>query len=179
VDNPAYYRQSQAELRRVQRSLARKQPGGQNRRKALHRVQRLHEHTANQRRDYAHKLARQLVSNYDRIALEDLQIANMVRNRHLSKSILDSGWYLFRQVLTYKAESAGREIALVNPAYTSMRCSNCGTVFPDFDLSTRWVTCGCGLSLDRDHNAARAVLHRAGWDTSVQRNVEVGNSCVL
>jgi len=172
VDNPAYYRRAQAELRIAQRSLSRKQRGGKNRRKALQRVQRLQEHTANQRSDYAHKLARQLVKDYDLIALEDLQIRNLVRNRHLSKSILDSGWSSFRQLLTYKAESAGREMVLVNPAYTSRCCSNCGAVFQDFDLSTRWVTCACGLSLDRDHNAAINILNRAGRDTSVQRNVD-------
>jgi putative transposase len=179
ADNPAYYRKSQRQLRRAQRSLQRKQRGSNNRHKALLRVQRLQAHTANQRRDYAHKLARKLVNEYDLIALEDLQIANMVRNRHLSKSILDSGWGLFRQLLMYKAESAGREMALVNPAYTSSQCFNCGCPFPDFDLSVRWVECACGLSLDRDHHAALAVLDRAGRDTSVQRNVEVGNSCVL
>jgi putative transposase len=172
VDNPAYYRASQAELRIAQRSLSRKQRGSKNRRKALRRVQRLQEHTANQRRDYAHKLAWQLINEYNVIALEDLQIKNIVRNHHLSKSILDSGWGLFRQFLTYKAESAGREIVLVNPAYTSMYCSNCGALFQDFDLSVRWVECACGLSLDRDHNAAINILKRAGRDTSVQPNVD-------
>lgn len=172
VDNPAYDRKSQSELAHAQRSLARKQRGGNNHRKALLRVQRLQAHTANQRRDYAHKLARQLVNGYDRIALEDLQIANMVRNRHLSKSILDSGGSLFRQFLTYKAESAGREIVLVKAAYTSRCCSQCGEMFQDFDLSVRWVECACGLSLDRDHNAAINILNRAGRDTSVPRNVD-------
>lgn len=171
VDNPAYYHQSQAELRRAQRSLARKQPGGNNRRKALRRVRRLQEHTANQRKDYAHKLARKLVNEYNLIALEDLPIQNMVRNRRLSKSILDSGWYLFRQFLTYKAARAGREVVLVNPAYTSKCCSNCGRVFEGLTLKDRWVECECGLSLDRDYNAAIAVLNRAGRDTSVGRNV--------
>lgn len=179
VDNPAYYRKSQRQLRRAQRSLARKQRGSNNRRKVLLRVQRLQEHTANQRRDYAHKLAHKLVRECDLIALEDLQIRNMVRNHHLSKSILDSGWGLFRQLLTYKAERAGREIVLVNPAYTSSHCRNCGRPFPDFDLSVRWVECACGLSLDRDHHAALKVLDRAGRDTSVQHNVEVVDSCVL
>jgi putative transposase len=172
ADNPAYYRKSQRQLKRAQRSLARKERGSNNRRKALLKVQRLQEHTANQRQDYAHKLARQLVNEYDLIALEDLRIRNMVRNTRLSKSILDSGWGLFRQLLTYKAESAGREVVLVNPAYTSSRCMNCDRPFPDFDLSVRWVECACGLSLNRDHHAALKVLDRAGWDTSVSRNVD-------
>ncbi len=180
ADNPAYYRRSQAELKSAQRSLARKQRGSNNRRKAVLKVQRLQEHTANQRRDYTHKLARKLVNDYDLIALEDLPIQNMARNRHLSKSILDSGWGLFRQVLTDKAASAGREVVLVNPAYTSQECSNpnCRRRH-NLSLKDRWVECACGLSLDRDHNAAINILNRAGRDTSVQDNVEVVNSCVL
>src|SRR5690606_33076609 len=105
------------------------------------------------------------------IALEDLKINNMVRNKHLSKSILDSGWSIFKELLAYKAESAGREIVFVNPAYTSKTCSNCGAIFENLTLSDRWVECDCGLSLDRDHNAAINVLSRAGWVTSVNGNV--------
>ena len=171
VPHPAYYRAGQRRLRRLQRKLARAQRGSHNRRKVLQQVQRQHEHVANQRRDFLHKLSTDLVRTFDQIALEDLRVRNMVRNHHLSKSILDSGWATFRQLLTYKAESAGSEIAFVNPAYTSKCCSQCGAVFHNFDLSTRWVVCDCGLSLDRDHNAALNILRRAGWDTSVPDNV--------
>jgi len=149
--------------------------GGANRRKALSRVQRQQEHVANQRHDVLHKLSTSLVQEYDLIAVESLRVKNMVKNRHLSKSILDSGWSTFRQFLTYKAVSAGREVIAVKPAYTSKCCSNCGMLFQDFDLSTRWVDCACGLSLDRDHNAAINILNRAlmqdGWDASVNDNV--------
>jgi putative transposase len=173
VDNPKYYRTAQARLRRVQRSFARKQKGGKNRRKALRSVQRQQVHTANQRSDVLHKLSTRLMQTCDGVALEDLAIRNMVRNHRLSKSILDSGWGLFKQYLTFKAVNAGREIRLVNPAYTSKCCSNCGTEFQDFDLSTRWVECACGLSLDRDHNAAINILKRAGWDTPVVANADI------
>jgi putative transposase len=171
VAHPAFYRAGHRKLRVLQRKLARAQRGSKNRRKALRAVQRQQAHVANQRRDFLHQLSRQLVDTYDRIALEDLPINNMVRNHHLSTSILDSGWGTFRQYLAYKAESAGCELAAVNPAHTSKCCSQCGAVFQNFDLSTRWVTCGCGLSLDRDHNAALNILNRAGWDTSVLVNV--------
>lgn len=172
VANPNYYRTAQADLRRRQRKLSRCKRGSKNRRKALRSVQRQQEHVANQRKDYLHKLSTELVRSFDGIALEDLRVRNMVRNRRLSKSILDSGWSAFREMLTYKAENAGRQLAFVDPAYTSKRCSACGTVFQDFDLSTRWVTCDCGLSLDRDHNAALNILSRTGWDTPVPDNVE-------
>jgi putative transposase len=171
VENPPFYREGQKRLRRLQRALARKKKGGKNRKKALLQVQRQHEHVKHQRTDFAHKLSYTLVQNYDGIACEDLKIRNMVRNHHLSKSILDAGWGLFKQLLTSKAVDAGREVVFVDPAYTSKCCSNCGAVFQDFDLSTRWVECACGLSLDRDHNAAINILNRAGWDTSVQPNV--------
>ncbi|MEP7294264.1 MAG: transposase [Chloroflexota bacterium] len=171
VENPNYYRVAQRKLRILQRRLARAQRGSNNRKKALLSVQRQQEHVANQRKDYLNKLAHTLVQNYDGIALEDLRITNMVRNHHLSKSILDSGWGYFRGRLTHKAESAGRVVVFVDPAYTSKCCSNCGAMFQDFSLSTRWVECECGLSLDRDHNAALNILNRAGLDKSVKQNV--------
>lgn len=171
VGHPQFYRDGQKKLRQLQRSLARKKQGGKNRRKALLQVQRQHEHVKNQRADFAHKLSQALVQNYDRIACEDLKIRNMARNHHLSKSILDAGWGIFKQLLTSKAVDAGREVVFVDPAYTSKCCSNCGTLFQDFDLSTRWVECACGLSLDRDHNAAINILRKAGWDAPAIANV--------
>ena len=171
VENPNYYRVAQKKLRVLQRQLARAQRGSKNRRKALLAVQRQQQYVANQRKDYLHKLSTTLVQRYDAMALEDLRVTNMVRNRHLSKSILDSGWSAFRQYLTYKAANAGREIAFVDPAYTSKSCSNCGAIFQNFSLSTRWVDCDCGLSLDRDQNAALNILKRSGWDTPVPDNV--------
>lgn len=173
VDNPNYYRVAQKKLRVLSRALARKKRGGKKRHKALKRVQRQHLHVANQRSDYLHKLSTVLVQICDGVALEDLATRNMVRNSHLSKSILDSGWGMFKQCLTYKAGSAGREIRLINPAYTSKCCSNCGQMFQDFSLSTRWVDCDCGLSLDRDHNAAINILIQAGWDAPVTANVGI------
>lgn len=170
VENPNYYRVGQKKLRVLSRALARKKRGGKNRRKALRRVQRQHMHVAHQRSDYLHKLSTQLVRTCDGIALEDLATRNMVRNHHLSKSILDSGWAIFKQYLTYKAGSAGREIRFVNPAYTSQTCPQCGKV-EKIVLSVRWVDCDCGLSLDRDHRAAINILIKAGWDTPLQPNV--------
>ena len=166
VAPPTFYRAGQRKLRVLQRRLARAKCGSHNRRKALRAVQRQQAHVANQRADFLHKLSTDLARNFDHIALEDLRIRNMVRNHHLSKSILDGGWSMFREMLTYKAESAGRQLAFVDPAHTSRTCSHCGQIFQAFDLSTRWVNCACGLSLDRDHNAAINILRRAGWRVS-------------
>jgi putative transposase len=85
----------------------------------------------------------------------------MVRNPHLGKSILDAGWGYLVAHLTHKAAEAGREVVLVNPAYTSKTCSGCGAIFENLTLSVRHVSCSCGLSLDRDHNAAINILKAA------------------
>ncbi|MGQ9928676.1 MAG: RNA-guided endonuclease InsQ/TnpB family protein [Chloroflexaceae bacterium] len=169
VAHPAWYRASQRKLRVLQRRVARRTKGSTNRRKAVRMLQRQHERIANQRKDFLNKLAHGLITRYDRIALEDLRITTMVRNRHLATSIVDAGWgYLVRR-LTSKAEEAGRVVVLVDPRYTSKTCSRCGHVFQEQTLADRWIACACGLSLDRDHNAAINILNRAGqarWASS-------------
>jgi putative transposase len=162
IDNPCWYRNGQAKLRVLQRRVSRRKMGGNNRRKAVRSLQRHHQHIANQRKDFLNKTVCSLVEQNDLIAIEDLQIDNMVRNHKLSKSILDAGWGYFKSQLLSKAEYAGKIVVLVPPAYTSKTCSNCGALFENLTLADRWVTCGCGLSLDRDHNAAINILKRAG-----------------
>ena len=117
-----------------------------------------------QRRDFHHKTARQIVRSHGAIAVEGLRVASMVRNPCLAKSISDAGWNQFLAILSAKAEEAGLLVVVVNPAGTSQQCSGCGRTVPK-DLSVRWHTCpyeDCGLSVHRDHNAALAILHRAG-----------------
>jgi putative transposase len=166
VVNPKWYRTEQKKLRVAQRRVARREKGGANRRRAVAMLQRQHERIANRRNDFLNKLALDLVRQYDRIAVEGLNVKGMSRNRHLSKSILDSGWSHFRQRLNDKAVEAGRLVVEVNPAYTSKTCSGCGALFEGLTLSHRWVTCDCGLSLDRDVNAAHNILAagRAVWE---------------
>ncbi|HEU4327426.1 MAG TPA: transposase [Roseiflexaceae bacterium] len=163
VAHPNFYRKAQRRLRVAQRRVARRKKGGKNRRKAVLQLQRAHLRITNQRQDFLKKLAHSLIQRYDWIALEDLRITNMVRNRHLAKSILDAGWGYLTQHLTRKAAEAGRVVCLVDPAYTSKTCSQCGATFEGLTLADRWVSCGvCGLSLDRDHNAALNIRNRAG-----------------
>lgn len=162
IGNPRWYRHAHRLLRVRQRSVARKQKGGRNRRKAIIQLQRASEHVANTRKDFLNKLANRLVNENDLIAVEDLKIPNMVRNHCLSKSILDAGWGYFTSRLSAKAENAGRTVVFVNPAYTSKSCSGCGSIFESMSLSDRWIKCECGISLDRDHNAAINIRNRAG-----------------
>ena len=162
VDNPRWYQEEQHRLRILQRRVSRRKLGGTNRHKAVVALQRQHEHIANSRKDYLDKLANYLIVHYDRIAIEDLRIPGMVRNHHLSKSILDAGWGYLKQRLIDKAAEAGRQVYLVNPSYTSKTCCSCGAIFSKLTLADRWVDCSCGLSMDRDVNAACNILKRAG-----------------
>jgi putative transposase len=159
TENPRWYRRILRKLRIIQRSIARKKLGGQNRRKAVLLLQRLMVRVANTRRDFINKFVDQLINRFDRIVLEDLRVAAMARGR-FAMSILDAGWGYLKSRLTHKAESAGREVVEVDPAYTSRTCSGCGAIFEHLKLSDRWVECDCGVSLDRDHNAAINILNR-------------------
>jgi putative transposase len=158
VEHPAWYRRAQKRLRVAQRRVARRKQGGANRRKAVGTLQREHERIANQRRDFLYKLSHRLLTTYDHVAVEDLRIRNMVKNHHLSKSILDAGWGLFAAHLTSKAANAGREVVFVNPAYTSRTCAACGQIVLHLPLSQRVFRCACGYVADRDENAARNIL---------------------
>jgi putative transposase len=149
VDNPRFFRQDAHELGRAQRRWAKdKTP---KRRKVIAHI---HQRIANRRKDFAHKLSRELVDSYGAIFFENLSIKNMMRNHHLAKSIGDAAWSQLIQYCTYKAADAGRVITLVDPRGTSQRCSSCGSVVQK-DLSVRVHDCPeCGLVLDRDLNAS-------------------------
>ena len=171
VENPKWYRAEQAKLRILQRRVSRRKKGSKNRRKAVRALQRQHDHITNQRADFLKKIVHGLIVRYDRISLEDLQIVNMAQNHHLALSILDAGWGFFAQHLAHKAAWAGRVVVQVNPAYSSKTCSQCGSIFETLTLADRWVRCACGLSMDRDENAARNLLARGQRAWGVTRPV--------
>jgi len=110
-----------------------------------------------QRKDHAVKLARCVVMSNDFIALEDLSVRNMKRNRHLSESISDVGWTQFRHWVDDYGKVFGKVVVAVNPAYTSQICSNCGRAVRK-DLKMRRHICGCGVDIDRNFNAAVNIL---------------------
>jgi putative transposase len=152
-------------LRVLQRSVARKKKGGKNRHKAVQKVARLHEKISNQRLDWWHKITRQLVDTYGVIVLEDLSLKFMLQNGRISRSAHDVGLGIFRSLLDYKAMEAGVEIMTVDPRNTSQMCSGCGSIVLK-NLSVRLHFCpDCGLTLDRDVNAARNILSlgRRDW----------------
>lgn len=157
-DSPKSLKASLRKLRVLQRSISRKKKGSKNRRKAVKKVARLHEHIANQRSDWWHKTTRQLVDTYGIVVLEDLSLKFMLQNGHLSRAAHDFGLGMFRTLLDYKAINAGVEMVTVNPRNTSQVCWGCGSIVLK-DSSVRLHVChDCGLILDRDVNAAKNVL---------------------
>ena len=163
IDNPKYLRKLEKLLIKRQRQLSSKTKGSNNRKKAKLTLSRLHKHIYNQRKDFHHKISRNIVDNYGYIMVEDLNIKNMVKNHNLAKSISDAGWGQFVSFLNYKAEEAGCYVEKVNPRNTSKECSVCGYIYKDMTLSIRKWTCPvCHTKHDRDINASINILNTAG-----------------
>ena len=155
------YRKAEKHLKFLHRQVSRRTKGSARRRKAVELLAKAYEKVTNQRKYIAHVVSRKLVNNYDMIAHEDLSIASMVKDNRLSKSIHDASWGMLFGFLKYKAESAGKEVIPVNPAYTSQICSSCGEMVKK-KLSQRQHICPkCGLNIDRDLNAAINILNAA------------------
>ena len=176
IDNPRWLRRSLAKLRRAQRALARKTRFSSRWWQCKRRVEALHWKISNQRRDFLHRLTYRMTEEFALIAVEDVSPRFMLANRHLALSASDASWTLFRSMLDYKAERAGSIVVEVDARHTSQACSGCGRVEKK-RLSQRWHSCGCGVELNRDVNAAVNVLNKARCGPT-GRNVEVVNSCV-
>ena len=181
IDSPKILINSEKKLTKEQRRLSRKKfkhievidkrihkqkklkIPSKNRDKQRTKVAKLHRKIRNQRKDFNHKLSRELVNTFDLIVYEKLNIQSMlqsdsthtIRNRNIS----DVAWYQLQTFTSYKAEWAGKKVMFVNPKNTSQKCSNCGIIVKK-DLSVRSHNCICGLSIDRDLNAAINILNR-------------------
>ncbi len=160
IANPTYQRKSERALARAQRNLTRKQLGSKNREKARLQLARLHRKIADQRTDYLHKLTTRLIRENQTVCVESLAVKNLVRNRLLAKAISDVGWGELVRQLEYKAEWYGRTLVKIDRWYpSSKRCHACGKVGESLPLSVRQWTClACGMSHDRDVNAAKNIL---------------------
>ncbi len=170
VENPRCFKRAAKKLRRAQRKMCRRKKGAGRRKKAARLVAKQHLKIARQRRDHAHKTAKRYVDRYAFIALEDLRVENMLKNRHLAKAIADASWTAFKNILVLKAEEAGVRVVEVPPHFTSRRCFECGEVVQK-SLSVRTHLCPhCGYVEDRDIQAAKNILAEARAEPS-ERNV--------
>ena len=160
IKNPRFLRKSENKLKEIQSEYSLHKS-----KKIKKQLSKLHNKIANQRKDFCHKLSRNIISEYDTICIEDLFINKMVKNSRFSKSIYDAAWNQFIQFLIYKAEEADRKVVQANPAYTSQDCSQCGYRVAK-KLSNR--VHNCGLSIDRDLNASLNIL-RLGTSLNTER----------
>jgi putative transposase len=161
-DPPRPLRAALPRLRRLSRHVSRKQRGSNNRRKAAARLGRCHHHIANIRRYFLHEVANRLVQTHDRLALEDLHTAGLLRNHRLAAAIADAGWAELARIIGYKQAWRGGQMVMVDRWYPSTKtCAACHTVAGTVPLSTRIFHCErCGYRADRDVNAA---VNLATW----------------
>lgn len=161
IPAPKFARRMEREMRRRSRALARCKRGSNRRKKARARLARLQLKIYDTRRTWLHQQSARIANSYDLIAVEDLNVAGLLKNEHLARSISDAGWATFTNMLSYKAEKAGGTFVEVDPKMTSQNCSGCGEIVRK-GLADRVHSCPeCGLVLDRDHNAALNILKRA------------------
>lgn len=159
IDNPRFLRRAERRLRKTQQALSRKQRGSNNRAKARVKVARAHARVRDARRDWLHKASTTLVRENQAVHVENLSVAGLARTR-LARSVHDAGWSTFVRMCEYKAARHGRTFARIGRLEpTSQVCSACGVKDGPKPLSVRSWTCpACGITHDRDVNAARNVL---------------------
>ena len=161
VSNPRFLRKSEKKLKRLHRRVSKKQKKSKNRKKARRKLAKAYLKVSRQREDFARKQANALISSSDLIAYEDLQIANLVKNHRLAKSISDAAWGRFLWWVNYYGDMHGVPVLAVAPHFTTQDCSGCGKrVYKSLSVRTH-VCPHCGLVLDRDHNAAKNILAKA------------------
>jgi putative transposase len=169
-------RRAQRKLRVAERSLARKHRTSKCRQKARMQFARCHAAITRRRSEFLHQATARLVRDYDLIAVEGLNVEGLARGP-LARDVHDASWARFFAMLHYKAERAGVRLVVVDPRYTSQDCSGCGIRVPKGLGQRRHVCPHCGLSIDRDINAARNILDRAGVGPGL-RNVADVAACV-
>jgi putative transposase len=182
---PKYFSKAQKALAKAQRRLARRKRGSKNREEARVRVAKLHQKVARQRADFLHKLSTRLVKENDVIVHEerqynrrDLNIKGLASGM-LAKGVHDVSWGMLIQMLSYKAENAGRQCIAVNPNYTSQDCNVCGHR-EKHPLWVREFKCAsCGTDHQRDVNASLNIKHKWAGSLPLDANVvALGTSVV-
>ena len=155
VEYPMYYRKSQKKLAREQRKLSHCKRGSRGYEKQRKKIAKCHEKIRDQRRDYLHKLSREIADSYDVVSVEDIDMKAMSGSLNFGKSVMDDSFGMFRVMLRYKLEEQNKNLVKVGRFFPSSKmCSRCGNVKKELALSERIYQCGCGNCMDRDVNAA-------------------------
>lgn len=160
INNPRWFRENQSKLKNAQKHLSRKKKGSRRREKQKIKVARIHEKIRNQRMNFLHEVSSVIVSNYDVICIEDLNVSGMMKNHKLSKSIQDASWSSFVSLLSYKCSWYGKTLVKIDRFFPSSKtCSECGFKIEEIELDVREWTCpSCNSFHERDINAARNIL---------------------
>ncbi|CED78954.1 Transposase, IS605 OrfB [Candidatus Hamiltonella defensa (Bemisia tabaci)] len=163
VAGPKAHKALLGRLRRVSRSLSRKQKGSANRNKAKHKLARLHARIANIRSDAMHKFTSDVTRRFHTLGIEDLNVRGMIKNRYLARSIADMSFFELRRQLEYKAGMRGGLVIVADRFYPSSKlCSDCGYKLDKLPLSVRYWKCpACGEEHNRDENAASNLKNYA------------------
>jgi putative transposase len=157
--NHKYTKKYERYLAKAQKHLSHKQKGSNSFERQRRKVAKIHEKITNTRTDNLHKVTHQLVSDYDIICLEDLNVKGMMANHKLAKHIADASWGVFIRFLEYKADWNDKQVVKINRFYPSSKiCSVCGWINQDLNLSMREWTCQNGHKSDRDINAAKNIF---------------------
>lgn len=162
VDNPKNLEKSRRQLARAQRKLSKKKKKSHNYNKQRIKVAKIYEKVSNRRNDFQQKTSTMLISENQVICIENLKIANMVKNHRLARQISDASWGTFRQMLEYKSDWYGNDLVAIPTNYPSSQlCSACGYKNPEVkNLAIReWICPQCGVSHDRDYNASINILN--------------------
>ena len=163
IENPQFYEQSEKKLAKLQRELSRKTIGSVRWEKARLKVAKLQKHIANQRTDFLQKLSTEIVNNFDKICIEDLDVSSMKEtdSKIRNKRVGDVSWSEFRRMLTYKSQWYGKELSVIDRYYPSSQiCHVCGHRDGKKSEDIRnWICPHCHSELDRDINAAINILN--------------------
>ena len=162
VENPKYFDKEFKRLACLQRRLSKKKKGSANRNKARLAVALCHEKIVNKRMDFLHKLSTRLVREFDTLCFEDLHVAGMIKNRHLSRAIGQVGWGMFVRLCETKATAFGKHVRKIGRFEPSSKLCFCGYINSGLKLSERVWTCpACGQTHDRDVLAAVNIKRMA------------------
>jgi putative transposase len=160
ADYPRFYRNAQNKLAKEQRKLSLMKYGSNNYYKQKVVVAKIHEHIANQRKDFIHKLSTQLANEYDYICVEDINMQGMAQSLKLGKSTNDNGFGMFRTIIGYKLFDRGKQLIKIDKWFPSSKmCRHCGAINKDLTLADRVWTCECGAVINRDENAAINIMN--------------------